>query len=98
MPWEPKPEERDLYMEVFIDESSQNAFDYLVMGGIVVSMKYAAQFEEAIIKARGNDLPIVDECGKPRTIKWNKANYKTAAYKRVVDAFFAFPKTHSLHT
>lgn len=99
MTWTPLPQEADLYCEVYIDESSWNAHRYLVIGGIVLPLKYSAQFEQSIIAARGPKLPVTKPNGQPKVLKWEKVGkYTLADYKRIVDVFFAFPKTHSLRT
>jgi hypothetical protein len=97
MPWEPLPHEADLFVEVYIDESSQTKHRYLVLGGLVVPMDYIDRFDADIIAARGADLPIAHADGSPRIIKWEKAKgHNLAGYKRVVDAYFYFVKKHNL--
>jgi uncharacterized protein DUF3800 len=99
MPWEPLPHEAELFSEVYIDETSQNSHHYLVLGGIIVPRKYADQFSAAVLNARGADLPAVAANGEPSEIKWAKvSNKKLAAYKRVVNAFFAFANTMPIST
>jgi hypothetical protein len=96
-PWVPLPHEADLFTEVYIDESSQTKHRYLVLGALLVPLKLSAQFEAAIIEARGDQFPPKRPDGTPRIFKWEKANaYNLEAYKRVVNAYFRFPQTHRL--
>jgi hypothetical protein len=90
--WAPRPEEADRFYQVFIDESSQTKHRYLVMGGACVPLAYAAAFEADLIAQRDHTTPLVKADGKPKLMKWEKANaYNLVAYKRFVDAFFTFP-------
>jgi hypothetical protein len=82
--WTPLPHEEDLFCNVYIDESSQTDHRYFVLGGLVVPLSHAAQFETDIIAVAKPD-------GTPRVIKWQKVNpYNVASYGKVIDAFFAF--------
>jgi hypothetical protein len=95
MTWLPLPHEADLFCNVYIDESSQTKHRYLVLGGLVVPLSHAATFEADIIAARDHTIPISKPDGTPRIIKWQKANaYNLTAYKKVVDAYFSFPRRH----
>ncbi|NJO34567.1 MAG: DUF3800 domain-containing protein [Rhodospirillales bacterium] len=97
MPWTPLPHEADLFCNVYIDESSQTKHRFLVIGGLVVPLSHADAFEAFIIAARDATIPITKPDGTPRVIKWEKANaYNLVSYKKVVDAFFAFPMKHKL--
>ena len=90
MPW-PLPHEAGLFNELYIDETSQTKHRYLVIGGIVCPLDFAADIAASIIEARGHDLSHVSREGEPREIKWVKvSNSKLEAYKRVVLAFFQF--------
>lgn len=90
---EPRPHEAHLFQEIYIDESSQSGPRFLAIGGIVFPRKYSAQFERAIIDARGERLPIKHPDGNPREIKWgNCGRGDFEAFKKVVDAFFDFRK------
>ena len=97
MPWTPLPDEADLFCNVYIDESSQTKHRYLVIGGLVVPLSHADAFEASIIAAREPDIPVAKPDGTPRVMKWQKVNeYNLATYRRVVDAFFAFPRDAKL--
>jgi hypothetical protein len=97
MAWEPLPHEADLFCNVYVDESSQTKFRYLVLGGLVMPMSFAATFEADMIAARDDTIPITKLDGTPRIIKWQKANvYNFASYKKVVDAFFSCEMRHKL--
>jgi hypothetical protein len=99
MSWEPLPHEAELFHEVYIDESSWNAHHYLVIGALVFPMKYADQFEQAILASRGSKLPVVNPSGKAKVMKWEKVSkWSLANYKDVVDAFFLFPNTCKART
>lgn len=95
--WTPLPHEADLFCNVYIDESSQTDHRYFVLGGLVVPLSHTVQFETDIISARDDIIAIAKPDGTPRVIKWQKVNpYNVAAYRRVVDAFFAFVGNHNL--
>jgi hypothetical protein len=95
--WVPRPEEADRFFQVYIDESSQTKFRYMVMGGLCVPLAYSAAFEADIIAHRDHTTPILRPDGTPKIMKWEKANaYNLVAYKRVIDAYFTFPKRHEL--
>jgi hypothetical protein len=95
--WVPLPHEKDLFTEVYIDESSQTKHRYLVLGGLVVPLSHSALLEVEVIGARGTKFPPKRPDGTPRIIKWEKANgYNLEAYKRVVDVFFMFPQRYKL--
>ncbi|MFL9824713.1 DUF3800 domain-containing protein [Rhodoplanes sp. SY1] len=72
--------------EVYIDETSQNRHEYIVIGGLIIhnlSMLGAAKFTSAI---RSPELNSVGE------MKWGKVSKaKLPAYIRLVDGFFANP-------
>lgn len=90
--WTPLAHEADLFCNVYIDETSQNAHRYLAIGGLVVPLSHADQFEADIIASRDDVIAIAHPNGKPRVIKWEKVGtYNLNSYKKVVDAFFAFP-------
>jgi hypothetical protein len=68
--------------EIYLDESSQNNHEYLVLGGIIVHKSCVAQFDRLIHQARQPELPFGE-------MKWEKVSRsKLPAYKRVIDAFF----------
>jgi hypothetical protein len=90
---EPREFERNLFHEVYIDETSQSGPRFLAIGGIVLTRSYSQQFERAIADARGTRLPIHRSDGSLREIKWRYCgNGDFDAYKKVVDAFFDFRK------
>ena len=96
-PWTPLPHEADLFCNVYIDESSQTKYRYLVLGGLLVPLSHAADFEADVIAMRDHTTPIAQADGTPKLMKWDKAKaYNLAAYKRVVDAFFTFPTRHKI--
>ena len=98
MPWEPLPEEVDLFCNVYIDESSQTKHRYLVLGGLVVPLSHAGLFEADIIAARQNTIvPAFQPDGTSRVMKWEKLNaYNFDAYKAVVDTVFHFRRLRNL--
>jgi hypothetical protein len=84
-----RQEDRPL-AEVYIDESSQTAHRYLVMGPIIVNIQDRDRICEALTEARLPELPS-------GTLKWTKVSKgKLPAYVRVVDAFFNLQRTHLL--
>jgi hypothetical protein len=90
---EPRPHETHLFNEIYIDESSQSGPRFLIIGGIVLPRHYSAQFEQAVIDARGLRLPLKFPDGNIREIKWRSCGRGDfEAYKKVVDAFFDFGK------
>jgi hypothetical protein len=95
--WQPKPEDRDLYCNVYIDESSLS-HRYLILGGLVVPLTYAGLFESDIIAARANTpRPATRSNGAPRVLKWEKVSSGSLdAYKAVVKTAFNFRKAHEM--
>lgn len=90
MTWTPLPHEARFFNEIYIDETSTK-HRHLVIGGIICPMSYASEFSEAIIEARGKDLPVVKADGTFSEMKWTKvSDAKLEAYKRVVHTFFRF--------
>jgi hypothetical protein len=90
MAWKPLPQEAPFFNNIYIDETSTN-HRHLVIGGIICPIRFANEFEEDIIKARGDDLPARSRDGSLREIKWTKvSDKKVDAYKRVVLTFFQF--------
>lgn len=95
--WVPLPEEAERFYEVYIDESSQTKFRYLVLGGLCVPLSHSRAFEADIIAHRDHTTPLLKPDGTPKLMKWEKAKgHNLAAYKRVVDAYFTFPQRHKL--
>jgi hypothetical protein len=67
---------------VYLDETSQNAHDYLVLGGLILHKSCVGRFDDLVIRARQPELPFGE-------MKWEKVSRsKLPAYKRVVDVFF----------
>ena len=66
--WTPLPHEADLFCNVYIDESSQTGHRYFVLGGLVVPLSHAAQFETDIIAARDDVIAIANPDGTPPII------------------------------
>jgi hypothetical protein len=96
---EPREFERHLFHDAYIDETSQSGPRFLAIGGIVITRKYAEEFERAIIAARGTRLPLHHPNGNIREIKWRSCgNGDFEAYKNVVDTFFDFQKTMEAST
>jgi hypothetical protein len=68
--------------DIYLDESSQNNHEYLVLGGIIVHKACVPRFNELITCARQPELPFGE-------MKWEKVSRsKLQAYRRVIDAFF----------
>lgn len=68
--------------EIYIDETSQNRHQYLVLGGVIIPQNVLAPFSGAIEASRLPELPH-------GVMKWGKVSRtKLPAYKRVVDTFF----------
>jgi hypothetical protein len=43
--------------DIYVDESSQTAHQYLLLGGLILHTEDVSGFEDCILKARGVDLP-----------------------------------------
>ncbi len=94
-PWVAEPHEADKFCNVYIDESSQTKWQYLVLGGIIVPHSHVELFERDIIDARDPMIAPFNDKGEPRVIKWTKVNaYNIEAYKKVFDAFWRFEVKH----
>jgi hypothetical protein len=90
--WVPRPEEADRFYQVYIDESSQTKYRYMVMGGLCVPLAYSSALEADIIACRDDTTPLTGPDGSPSIMKWQKASKRNlAVYKRVIDAYFKFP-------
>src|SRR5579872_62138 len=75
------PQESDI-SDVYIDESSQNRHEYLVLGGLIIHKQSVPIFNELIARTRMPELPFGE-------MKWEKVSRsKLPAYKRVIDSFF----------
>lgn len=76
--------------DIYIDESSQTAHRYLVLGGIIAKKEIVDDFAEAVDRARVPELPRGE-------MKWGKASRsKLPAYQRVIDLFFQ-PQLRGVH-
>lgn len=67
---------------IYVDESSQTAHRYLVLGGIICCPEVQPDIERSFWEARGRDLPAGE-------LKWTKVSpSKLDAYRRVIDVFW----------
>jgi len=92
-PWFPRPEEARFFHNIHIDESSQNDHDYMVLGGIVVPLAFAAQLEADIDNAKPESFRGIGKNGFPREVGWKlTSNGSFERYKKIIDAYadFAF--------
>lgn len=96
--WTPLEHERDLFFNVYIDETSQTKNRYLIIGGLVVPLTHAAQFEADIIAARANTVVSANYLdGTPREMKWEKVSaFNVECYKKVVDTAYNFRRLYKL--
>jgi hypothetical protein len=96
--WVPLERERGKFFNVYIDETSQTEYRYLIIGGLVVPLSHTARLEADIIAARADTIvPSHQPDGTPRVMKWQKLNaYNFDAYKKVVDTVFNFRRTYKL--
>lgn len=88
--WVPKEHERELFHEIYIDETSQNDHRFLVLGGIVIPREFYAEFESDIFEARPSRLRF-DSKGNPRELGWSeisKGDFDN--YAKVLEAYFTF--------
>lgn len=70
------------FCEVYIDESSQTAHRYIILGGIIISALDSEMITESLRLARLPELPAME-------IGWVKVSKaKLEAYRRFVDVFF----------
>lgn len=75
------PDESEI-SEIYLDESSQNRHEYLILGGVILHKHCTLRFKELIVKARNPELPFGE-------MKWAKVSRsKLSAYRRVIDVFF----------
>jgi hypothetical protein len=94
-PWVPLPEEEGLFHNIYIDESSQNDHDYMVIGGIVVPLAFSAQMEEDIYNAKPETFRGIGKNGLPREVGWKLvSNGSLGRYKKIVDAYADFSFRH----
>jgi Protein of unknown function (DUF3800) len=95
--WVPRPDEADRFYQVYIDESSQTKYRYMVLGGLCVPLAYSVALEADIIACRDATTPLIGPDGSPSIMKWQKASKRNlAVYKRVIDAYFKFPMLHKM--
>jgi hypothetical protein len=90
-PWVPRPEEARFFHHIYIDESSQNDHDYMVLGGIVVPLAFAAQMEEDIYNAKPDSFRGIGKNGLPREVGWklvSKGSFER--YRKIIDAYAYF--------
>jgi hypothetical protein len=64
-PWVPRPEEARFFHHIYIDESSQNDHDYMVLGGIVAPLAFSAQLEEDIYNAKPESFQGIGKTACP---------------------------------
>ena len=90
-PWVPRPEEARFFHNIYIDESSQNDHDYMVLGGIVVPLAFAAQLEKDIDNAKPENFRGLGKDGFPREVGWKLTSKGSfARYKKIIDAYADF--------
>jgi hypothetical protein len=95
--WLPRPDEAERFYQVYIDESSQTKFRYMVLGGLCVPLAYSAAFDADMIAHRDETTPLTNRDGSVAVMKWQKASrLNLESYKRVIDAYFTFPMRHKL--
>lgn len=94
--WEPKPHEIDSLCNVYIDESSQTKFQYLVLGALHIPYTHQAIFDQEIGAARiGTKINLYEPDGTYRVMKWQKVSeYSLDAYKNTVKTAFDFRRKH----
>lgn len=87
MPTLPDPKRREppdpsLIREVYVDESSQNRGQELLLGALCIPLPWSAQATRMLHRSRLPELPNGE-------MKWGKVSLsKLAAYQRFVDRFF----------
>ena len=90
-PWVPRPEEARFFHHIYIDESSQNDHDYMVLGGIVVPLAFAQQLEAELASAKPPNWRGIGSDGFPREIGWKLvSNGSYERYKKIIDAYASF--------
>ncbi len=89
-----RPDDAEI-SDIYLDETSQNNHEYLILGGLIIHKACVPTFDELIRRKRQPELPFGE-------MKWEKVSRsKLSAYMRVVDAFFdGHPDCHplDLHT
>lgn len=96
--WKPKPEERERFYNVYIDESSHTKAKYLLWSALIVPYVFAERFEADIVAAREKTrIPAYNSDGTLKVLKWeNCNNHSFEACKNTVDAVFAFKTKHKM--
>src|SRR5882757_206810 len=90
-PWVPLEHERELFHEIYIDETSWTDHHYMVIGGIVVPLAFSAQLAAEIEKAKPSRLKGLNSKGKLREASWTDISKNDFHdYKRIVDALYSF--------
>jgi hypothetical protein len=90
-PWVPLGQEKHLFHEIYIDETSQNDHHYMVIGGIVAPLSLSAQLSAEIDEAKPSWLRGIDSKGHPREAGWkliSKGDFKH--YAKIVDTYRTF--------
>lgn len=81
MPLRIRPDPSEI-TDIYIDESSQNAHRYLVLGGVRFKARDVDRINHLIAEARLPELPFGE-------VKWTKVSRKKLeAYKRITDIVF----------
>jgi hypothetical protein len=90
-PWVPRQDEAAFFHHIYIDESSQNDHDYMVLGGIVVPLAFAGQLEEELDSAKPPNWRGIGSDGFPREIGWKLvSNGSYERYKKIIDTYASF--------
>ena len=91
-PWVPRPEEARFSHEyLHRRRSSQNDHDYMVLGGIVVPLAFAAQLEKDIDTAKPENFRGLGKDRYPREVGWKLTSKGSfARYKKIIDAYADF--------
>jgi hypothetical protein len=99
-PWVPLPHEADRFCNVYIDESSQTKFRYLVIGGLLVPLDFYEAFEADLIAARiDGKVPLTYPDGNVRVLKWEKVSRGTInACINMIETYYSFLKRHNVPT
>ena len=91
--WAPRADEANKFYQVFIDESSQTKFRYLVLGALCVPLSHGAVLEDDLVEARDHSTPLLTAEGQPGIMKWQKVSkFNLVSYVRFVDAYFGFAR------
>jgi hypothetical protein len=94
-PWVPHPDEAKFFHHIYIDESSQNDHDYMVIGGIVIPMAFAKKLEEEIENAKPPYWRGRGKKGHPREVGWKFiSNGSYERYRKIVEAYADFSYRH----